>query len=435
MNLRALCATALFAAGAMALPAVGAPVENATSQSGTLPHGGSYMIYRDPTIGAAAIDLWFRAPGAGYANNAPGISRLAATAAAAARLESGRSLAEFVRSVGGRLSINAYPDIVGISVIVPSSAASRTVASMTAAFFSPLIDDNALKTAQRDSAVLAVQQRYSSDSTLHNALFAEVFSSGPAHLTPLPSSVSDITRVQLDDVTAFAKRAFRSSNAFLTLAGDVDASSVGVVTNGSGNGSPDNPFDSTVAASPKGDSTISGNVAGIGLAWVGPAIHDERAATAMDFVADYLFRDETGLISKSLNSSDDSYVDGQFITLHDPGVMLVTIGGSKDDNVRAQVLAAVNKLTQPMDPKPFAAAREAFLYHLASDMQLPGQQADNLGWYAAEGNASYAPGDSSGTYWKNAQTLDPAFVASVVKQYLSHPIVVRLLATAKESSS
>src|SRR5262249_46352279 len=122
-------------------------------------------------------------------------------------------------------------------------------------------------------------------------------------------------------------------------------------------------------------------------------------------------------------------------TLHDPGVMLVTIGGSKGDDVRGQVLTALNKMQQPLDAATFAAARQAFLYHLASDMQMPGQQADNLGWYAAEGNPQYAPCDSTGTYLKNAQTLDPAYVASVVKQYLSHPVVVRLLATAKESSS
>src|SRR5262249_28825722 len=153
---------------------------------------------------------------------------------------------------------------------------------MTAAYFSPAIDDNALKTAQRDSAVMAVQQRYSSDSVLHNALFAQVFSGGPAHIAPLPDSVADLTRIPLNDVTSFAQRAFRSSNPFLTLAGNVDPSNIDAVTNGSGGGTPDGPIDSTLSGTPKAESTITGNVAGIGIAWVGPPIHDEKAATALD---------------------------------------------------------------------------------------------------------------------------------------------------------
>ena len=41
-------------------------------QLGALPRGGSYVLYPDPTIGTAAIGLWFRAPGAGYDNATPG---------------------------------------------------------------------------------------------------------------------------------------------------------------------------------------------------------------------------------------------------------------------------------------------------------------------------------------------------------------------------
>ena len=140
-------------------------------QRGMLPRGGSYVLDPDPTIGAAAVSLWFRAPGAGYDNDTPGISRLAATAAAVAPLQSGRSLFELVRSVGGTLSINVYPDIVGIDALIPSPGARRVVAAITAAYFAPAIGDTAVKTAQRDAAVLAVQQRYSVDLTLHDLLF------------------------------------------------------------------------------------------------------------------------------------------------------------------------------------------------------------------------------------------------------------------------
>ncbi len=116
--------------------------------------------------------------------------------------------------------------------------------------------------------------------------------------------------------------------------------------------------------------------------------------------------------------------------------MLVTIGGKKSADLQRRVMDELAKLQQPLDARTFAAAREAFLYHLASDTQLPEQQADNLGWYASEGNAAYAPSDPQSTYWNLARSLDPGFVASVVRQYLAHPVVVQLQATeSKESSS
>jgi predicted Zn-dependent peptidase len=422
----------LAAALALMLAPLGALAADVPS-TGSLPHGGTYTIVPDPTVASAAVDLWFRAPGAGYDNDAPGISRLAATAAAAATLESGKSLVGLVRSVGGHLAINVYPDLVDISASVPATTARRVVAAMSAAYFSPAIDDDALKIARTDVAVLSAQEHFSPDDLLHDALFAQIFASGPAHYAPIPADLSDVKGITLDQVKTFAQHAFRSANATFALAGNVDASLLDAVTAGTP-GSPDAPIASSLASAPA-DKTIDAAVTGEGLAWTGPPISDERAATALDFIADYLFRDETGLVTKQLDPTGDDYVNGQFITLHDPGIMLVTIGGSKPADVESKVLAAISALQTPLDPTSFAAAREAFIYHLAADSQEPLEQADNLGWYAAEGNSSYAPSDSASTYWKAARSLDPDYVASIVKKYLAHPVVVHLITTTNSKDS
>jgi predicted Zn-dependent peptidase len=413
----------------------GLAAEPTQQQAGALPRGGTYVLRPDATVGAAAVSLWFRAPGAGYDNASPGISRLAATAAAAAPLASGKSLVALVHSLGGDLNISVYPDIVNVDAFVPSSSVRRVVAAMTAAYFAPTIDDSSVKTAQRDAAVLSVQQRYTSGLMLHDKLFEQMFSAGPAHYAPIPTTVAQITRITPADVDAFAKRAFRSSNAVLALAGNVDASSLDAVTDGSGAAGMDAPIDSTPAPS-RGESRINASVDGLGLAWPGPPIADEKAATAMDFIADYLFRDETGVVSRALDASkSDAYVNGQFITLHDPGVLVVTIGGDGAKAAKQQVIDALTKLETPLDPAAFAAAREAFLYHLASDTQTPQEQADNLGWYAAEGNAAYAPGDAAGSYLGKARELDPAYVAQIVNRYLKNPATVTLVVTTKEPAS
>jgi predicted Zn-dependent peptidase len=413
------CASLLFAVPCGATEA---------REQGSLPRGGSYVLDPDPTVGAAAIGLWFRAPGAGYDNAMPGVSRLAATAAAISPLAGGKSLYSLVRGVGGILNINVYPDIVGIGAVVPAGSARRVVAAMTAAYFAPAIDDATVKVARNDAAVLAVGQRYSFDSTLHDLLFKQIFAAGPAHYPPVPDSVAALSRVTPEAVAAFAKRAFRSGNAVLALTGNVDASSISAVTDGNGNLPMDPPFASTLSGF-AGETTASGAVSGVGMAWIGPPIADEKAATALDFVADYLFRDDTGTVTQALDASKlDAYAVGQFITLHDPGVMIVTIGGDDAKKARQQVVDQVAKLENPMDARSFNAAREAFLYHIASDTETVAAQADNLGWYAAEGNPGYAPGNSGGDYERAARSLDPAFVAGVVRRYLgANPAVVNLI--------
>lgn len=418
--------TAATLACASLLLAIPCAAGESLQQKGALPRGGSFVLDPDPTVGAAAVSLWFRAPGAGYDDATPGIARLAATAAAVAPLSGGRSLVEIVHGVGGTLTIDVYPDIVAVDALVPSAGVRQVVAAITAAYFTPAIGDAAVKTAQRDAAVLAVQQRYSVDLTLHDRLFAQLFSQGPAHYPPLPDSIAQIARISPDGIDAFAKRAFRSGNAILALSGDVDASSIGAVTDGSG-GTMDPPFDSTLLGT-RGSSTALGESPGLGLAWPGPPIADEKEATALDFVADYLFRDRTGIVARALDAGNgDAYVTGQFITLHDPGVMVVTIGGSDRDGAAKTVMAALSKMETPMSSGDFAAAREAFLYHIAADTQTPDQRADNLGWYAAEGAPSYAPGDAAAQYERHARELDPQFVSNVVRKYLQSPAIVRLI--------
>jgi predicted Zn-dependent peptidase len=426
---------ALLAPLALAALLAPMPAHAADAGSGTLPQGVQYMLFPDPTLASGAVDLWFRAPSAGYDNAQPGLCRIAATAAAAATLESGKSLVSLVRDLGGHIAINVYPDIVGVTISAPAGAMRKVVAAASAAYFAPSLDADALKTARRDAAVLTAEHQYSSDAIVHDRLFAEIFSGGPAHVAPLGANVEAITTVSLDDVRAFAKRAFRSANATLSLAGNIGDDALAAVTAGAP-GSPDAPFDSTVAPSPASDSAIAGAVSGDGIAWTGPPIADERAATAMDFISDYLFRDPTGIVNATLPPLGDTYVLGQFITLHDPGVMLVTMSGDGDAALQKRVLDAVAALQTPMDAKRFSAALNAFLYHLASDTQTPVEQADNLGWYSAEGSPGYAPSHVGGTYWKAALSLDPAYVASVAQRYLTHPVVVHLHATSsKESSS
>lgn len=421
----------MIAAIVLAAAAAAGPLQS----SGSLPLGGQYIVHDDPAAATTAIDLWYRVPSSGYAAAVPGVARVTIAALAASAPPNGTSFEDLVKRDGGTLTINVYPDIAMIGASVPSWEAASVLRAMTSAFFSPSITETGFRAALRDTAIAAAEQQYSADATLQNALFARIFSSGPAHYAPVPASAADVTRVKLEDVRAFAGRGFRQQNAVLSIAGSTAGNLLsGVRENAGQTGAQDAPLDSTLSNAPV-DAIVNGPVSGLGFAFAGPPIADEKAATAMDFLADYLFDPQYGAVSVALSKKQDISVGGQFITLHDPGVLVGTISGTGASALRAQVLDAIAALAKPMDAKAFAAARNAFLYRIYSESQTPAGRADNAGWYAVEGNPAYAPGDQSRRYVQLALSLDPSYVASIANRYLQHPAIVQLLTTPKSGSS
>ncbi len=386
----------------------------------------------DPAAATAAVELWYRVPSAGYDETSPGIARMALAAAVASKLAGGSSLSEMVNRLGGSLSIQVFPDISMVGASVPASSAPAVLRAMTAAFFHPVITAAGLKIAAQDSAVAAASQPYDSALTLQDALFAQLFSQGPAHYAPVPDA-SQFAKIVPADVQAFASRAFRESNAIFSLAGNVgDALRAAVPPSVPALDTP--PIDSTLAGAPA-EASAAARVPGMGFAWTGPRISDPRAATAMDFIADYLFDPDRGTVTRAARSQRNVFVGGQFVTLHDPGVLLVTLSGETAAALQQPVLDAVSAMAQPLDAATFSSARKAFLYHIMSQIQTPVQRADNAGWYAAEGNPQYAPGDPSQTYVNAVNSLDPAFVAQVARMYLQHPAIVRLIQSSPGGST
>jgi len=393
--------------------------------SGMLPHGGAYVIRPDGSAAVASIALWFRAPSDGYDGATPGIAQLAAATCAAARLSGGKSLADLVRSLGGRLVLGGEPDMATVDAIVPAGSARRALAALTSAYFAPTLDAAGYALALRDSAVRGVERRYSADLAMHDAVLAQMLASGPAHAPVLPGTADAYSAIPLASVAAFAKRAFASPNAFLALAGNVDASMLDAVTDGDPNAQATAaPIDSLLG--PAGTTAIvPAAVAGLAYGYAGPPIRDERAATALDFISDYLFDPDSGVVSLRLRETAAN-VTGHFLTFHDPGLTVVGISGGDLELAGTQVRAAIAGMTSPLDAATFAAARRAFAYRTARSASSPSGLADGLAWYALQGDAPYAPGDASGTYARAVASLDPAYVASIARRYLQTPTVVHL---------
>jgi predicted Zn-dependent peptidase len=430
-RLRAIALGAFLILSATPLGATPAP-------DGVLPNLGSNVTVQrlaaggtaivSPFVGApvAAVELWYRAPSTGFGPKpVPSVARLAAQVVAASKPLVGESLGKVVNELGGRLTITVYSDSIAIAAIVPASGASSVVKAMTTSFFAPVVTDDGFGVAQRDVEQEALFGGFDPETVVRDAVFGDLFSEGPQHY-PALGDPKDVSAIGIGDVRSFATRAFRAQNATLVISGVVDATIVASAVSGRSDGdaapeAPSTPTLATGAPVPVSKPFVQPTA---GYGWVGPAIADEREATAMDFIADYLFRSDDGYVAKAVAKTyPDAFLVGNFITLHDPGVMFVAYSGKDMSSLKTLVDDGFARVRKPLDARDFSVALAQFEYHIRSDLQTPTQVADNYGWYAVEGAADYAPGANGerGAYFTYANGLTPDFVASVAQKYLGTP--------------
>jgi len=410
--------------------------------SGNLQHGGRYVVTLPSSVPLTAVELWYAVPSTGFGPTATAsIARLAAQSVAASTPITGVSLGDYVSSIGGTLSIDVFPDSVAITALVPTTNASATVHLLTQSYFSPVLTDVGLRRAKLDLATQALLEKFDPDTVIRNGLFAGLFSAGPAHYPTL--SIHDLTNLDLDSVRAFAERGFQTQRASLIVSGVVEPGLLESVLPGRIDPTvhPEqdrNTLISTPAAKPS-ETIIPFTEPGNGFAWLGPDIKDEAASTAMDFIADYLFHPTDGRVTHLLaNQTPEVTLSGQFITLRKPGVFVVSISGNGSAVATKIARDEISKLaTTPLSHDEFERARNAFIYHLQSDLQTPADLAASLGWYATEGQPEYAPGakGGEGSYFRNAAMLSPKKITEIAKQFLaSQPVTVTLQPSGQEKS-
>jgi predicted Zn-dependent peptidase len=434
VRIRAFARAALLGA-ALVLSSAGAGGSDAPL-TGKLPGGGTYLVRPQGGAPVAAIALWYRAPAGGFGTDAiPGLGRLAVTTVVASQPITGTSLADFIRRLGGRLSVNAYPESVSVSVLVPADRAADAVQALTRSFFAPVLSDAGLAAARRQVLEDGALRNFDHGAQITDAIYAALFAGGPAKIPPFGSGAAYAT-APLDTVRTYAERAFRPANAILIATGAVDASVIAAALPGRDGAQADAeaPQRETLAGV-VGPVQAPGIEGGFGLGWAGPPIADETEATAFDFIADYLFYPDTGIVQKAVRDSGSSVV-GTFVTYHDPGVFLMTSSGGNQAAVRAAVDAALTAIRRPLDDATFIAARNQFIYHILSDGETPAALADTYGWYAVEGNPRYTPGEggANGAYLAAARALTPEFVALTAAKYLDRPgAAITIVPSARNS--
>lgn len=378
----------------------------------------------------AAVELWFRAPSVGFGEPLVGIAQLAAESVAAS-VGHGEPFAALVQDSGGRLQITAFADSVQVAAVVPAASAAQIARAAFDDYTRPALTQDGFKRARESVAVEAAESQSDPDVQLRTRLFGSLFTQGPDRFTALPT-VKQLGSLAYPEVLAFAKRAFRAENAVAVVTGVSESAPIVSALGGMGTGEPgEPPAESARSSAPP--SVTGDSVAGpaLGMAFAGPPITDQRAATAMDFLADYLLDPKLGAVAEALHGvAPGASVSGQFITLHDPGILLVEVVGDASDAAREAVKQALERVQRPLDAQVFEAARREYVYHVLHDLQSAQAQADNLGWYAVEGSPSYAPfnGGEEGEYLAQARSLTPAYVAHVAQMYLKAAPAVATLA-------
>ena len=409
--------------------------------SGSLPHGGRYVVTPQSSVPLTAVELWYAVPSTGFGPTpTTSIARVAAQAVAASAPVGATSLGDFIWSVGGTLSIDAFPGSVAVSALVPTPDVAQTVHIMTQSYFSGFVSESGLRRAKLDLVTESVLEQFDPSTVLRNALMSGLFVTGPAHYPTLDKQ--DLVHLALPAVKAFATEGFAESRASLVVSGAASANLLNTSVDSAAQATISPAQDarfllSTVTKDPS-TTSLPYLEPGSGFAWSGPDITDEQDATAMDFVADYLFHPTDGKVTHRITAEvPDVSLDGQFITFRKSGVFLVTLAGTGSDAAAKIARDELAALVHPLPSREFEQARNAFIYHLQSDLTTPAEFAASLGWYAVEGRPEYAPGanGAGGVYFSGAEALSPKQVANAVQKFLmGRPVAVTLQVPIQEKS-
>ncbi|MDH2909430.1 MAG: insulinase family protein [Candidatus Eremiobacteraeota bacterium] len=423
-------APAALLACALLLPSFACVRANAapTERLGHLTSGASYSLAADPDSPTAAIGLWLHVPASGYSFDSPGIADLAAHALADAPVVGGQSLREIVEGVGGTIEIEPSPNLLGISIVVPKAEASATVRALAEAYFTGTIDAKSLDEARRETSVRAVEERFNIESELQSRLFAALFSNGPMHAPIYPNSASSLDAMHLQQVQHYAERAFRPGNASLSFAGAVGASLLQQIA-AMGRPGNDAPIESS-RVERAATQSVRGSSPAIAIGFVGPPISSRDDATALDFIASALLDRQLG---RALPLPDGGIAVARFVTLQGAGVFTIFGVGKDPRKMKGVLLEDLARLRTPLSRSRFDRLLRAFRFHLASAIDVPQGLADNLGWYAASGDAAYAPGLPGGQYARSISRLTPESVAAAVRRYLENPATILMTAVSEKS--
>lgn len=429
----ALARSAAAAPEAQPAPAAQAVV---TQQLG---NGLTVVARRAGAAPVAALEIWIRCPANDYDGSKPGIARLAALALLDEKTQTSLSLRDAARIAGGHVAISVYAESTEIAMLAPSYAATALLDKLTATVARGYIDQSAFDTARTRLAASQAAAGDVVDQELRDALFAQLFSSGPMRDSTYGTPAS-LRAMTLQDVTKFIGRAYVPADEIVVAVGDLDQQDIARHLSAYASASsvaqpmPPSPLAANAGA-PFAIHNDQADEAGVGLAWVGPPISDERAATAMDFLSDYLTDPSLGTLTKAVAAVDsDADFNGQFITLRDPGVFFVTTAGTHFDiatlpqTIRSAMQASIGHELSKAD---FDRALGAYVTHLLRAMQSVDGLADNYGWYYAQGALAYSPSATDvnldGDYFAHVASLTPDYVYSVARKYLlTTPAVVVL---------
>jgi predicted Zn-dependent peptidase len=419
------------------LGAAGAAPAVAPNQT-QLPDGLTLVTRKATASPTAALEIWIKCPASGYGVARPGIARLTALALVEDK-SAGLSLRDEAKKSGAQIAISVYQESTEVAILAPANLSNTLLDRLLGQALHPRLDQAAFEAARQRLAAQQVASVDMIDQVLRDSLFAHMFASGPLH----DSTYGDpktLTGMGLSDITGFAARAYVPANEIVVAVGDVDGNDVArrVGAAAPAATAAQSMPESTVAAfsdAPLALNRESIPESGVAIGWVGPPIQDQRAATAMDFLSDYLTHPTQGVVTRAVDeASADTLFGGQFVTLRNPGIFYVTASGDKlDPTIASGTIrdAMRNALRGPLSASDFERARAAFVTHLLRDMQTAQGMADNYGWYFAQGALSYSPSATdtalSGVYFEQVATLTPDYVYSIARRYLlAKPAVVLL---------
>lgn len=310
-------------------------------------------------------------------------------------------VAEYIESIGGRVSAFTGRDFTHVDVTVASQYLETALQSLVGTVLDARFDDEVV--VKEQMVVLREISDRSSDASLDmgTVLWGLSYPDHP-YGRPIGGTADQVRKLTVDTIRGFHGRFYVPNNMTLVAVGRLDADwlieRVERLTKGYRarpvQWSPPAPA-TPLSGIQRDISTRESEIAAVVFGWRAPGISDKRAVCATDLIYTLLGHGATGRLQKRLVQQDKlaAAVDIIYLTQKEPGLFILTVAILEKNElvVRKAVLEEIKRLVgEQVSEEELARAKRLLRTEYAFGNESYAGQVGSLGFYEAIDSYEFA---------------------------------------------
>ena len=407
-----------------------------------LPNGVRTLFKSAPGSNVVAIQIWVRAGSRFELAGESGAAHLLETAATSAsknypaRENGDGGLSGALRGVGGEAGSLTSRDATFYSATVAPNFAANAASALADAVLQPVLTPAAIEEAKGQAANDLTARAFDAVSAATDIAYSAAYAKNPYRRPAWGTDVS-LAGLNAQKVRAYHKRLYVGANISVVMVGDIAQAKAQKIMADLFAKAPVGPKANVkIVPETAGGRPYLARQAGFGrnavaLAWRSPGIDKPQDVVSLDTLL-ALWREGSDAVlrKKLLREGPDSQNNGpltatydvDFLTQNQPGLFLVTLGGTEDKDEAIQVvLNEIERVRNGLSEDETRKARALLRAQYIEQSENAGGQAGALGFYEMTGNYTFGI-----DYLARCATVTSADLARVAKTYLAADKLVRV---------